>query len=95
MEKKGKIFEMLKDTEKLDEQLLGYDIDDLKDSFKETYRDGQRMIRENKSTMALMFLDIKDFDVDEYMEAKGTIKLLEREAEEIKVEYKELFGEDM
>ena len=95
MEKKGKIYEMIQDMEKIDEELLSYDIDDLKDSFKENYRDGQRLIRANKSSMALMFVDIKTFDVDNYMEAKGDIKLLEREAEDLRAEYKELFNEEI
>lgn len=101
--KKGLIYD-IKDDEKLkelDDELYALDVEDLKESFKETYRNAKRAVRNNEADAKTSLLSFRDelagegFDVDDYISNRLDHKRFKEEIAQIEESYKEIFGEDI
>ena len=101
--KKGLIYD-IKDDEKLkaiEDELYAFDVEDLKETFKGTYRNAKRAIAANKVNAKTSLLSFRDdiagagFDVDSYIADRLELKQLNAEVAQIEESYKEIFGEDI
>lgn len=101
--KKGLIYD-IKDDEKLkaiEDELYAFDVEDLKETFKETYRNAKRAIAANKVNAKTALLSFREdiaglgFDVDNYIADRLELKQLNAEVAQIEESYKEIFGEDI
>lgn len=101
--KKGLIYDIKSDDtlREIEDELYAFDVEDLKDTFKETYRNAKRAVRDNEASAKVSLLTFRDdlseggFDVDEYIAERLELKQLKAEIVQIEESYKEIFGEDI
>ena len=95
-EKKGLIYEActIEGVEKIDEQLLNLDIENVKAQFQQTYRDALRQQNELVRQTKQAVLEFRDgVDVDEVLESSMSLDQVNAEINKLKDVYADWFGE--
>ena len=101
--KKGLIYDIKNDDKlkEIEDELYNFDVEDLKDAFKETYRNAKRAVRDNEADAKMSLLTFREelsedgFNVDEYISDRLELKQLKAEILQIEESYKDIFGEDI
>jgi hypothetical protein len=94
--KKGKIYDVLKDSEVIENELLDLKVEDVKAQFQQSYRDALRLKNMSLAEIKTTLLNFQDgIDVDDVIESELALDQINLEIAKLSSVYEDWFGESI